>query len=97
MGAKGGSEALMAGGARGARAPTRGGTAAPGNHLRTPDSIEGTVLPVPSVLHLGRARSGCGTSYGSWTSLVPFASDVAADLKAFVRSADAPAVFGTQK
>ena len=63
---------------------------------RAPDSIEGTVArPLVAALTVP-PPPGSRASYGSWISLVPFASDVAADLKAFVRSADAPAVFGTQ-
>ena len=76
--------------ARGRRPPER----------QVPDSIEGTAARPLGAALMGRARSGRAhltASYGSSMSLVPCASDVAAVLKAFERSADAPAVFGTQK
>ena len=66
-------------------------TERPAVRRHAPDSNEGTVARP-----LGHSAR-IAPPYGSSTSFVPWASDVAAVLKAFERSAEAPAVFGTQK
>ncbi len=71
-------------------------------HCRTRDRGDGCAARPAACTSRSPHRGGGlglkrGRRYGSSTSFVPWASDVAAVLKAFERSAEAPAVFGTQK